>query len=132
MKLPLFPQLGKLTVATCLAGAIAGTSVQAMGDVQLSSTSLPQAVFQPSPKYSLPMRYDQVHGAVKVSFLVDSRGKVSDPIVLRADDGRMADAALAAVRAWTFRPAVRNGEPVNCRVVQTINFPVFDPANADR
>jgi protein TonB len=75
------------------------------------------------------MRYDQVHGSVKVSFLVDSEGNVRDPIILNTDDARLAKSALAAVRNWKFKPAFRNGEPIDFRVVQTIKFPVFDPAD---
>ena len=129
MKIPSFPDLGKMTVASCLAAALAATNVYAMGDVPVASIDNPAPIYQPSPKYSLAMRYDRVHGAVKVSFLVDARGNVTDPVVVRANDARLAESAVDAVRNWKFKPALRSGEPVARRVVQTIDFPVFDPAS---
>src|SRR5579862_7270216 len=59
MKVLSFPDLGKLTVVSCLAAAIAATNVYAMGDVPVASIDNPQPIYQPSPKYSLAMRYDQ-------------------------------------------------------------------------
>ncbi|HEY1763882.1 MAG TPA: energy transducer TonB [Opitutaceae bacterium] len=115
-------------MVSCLAAAIAATNVYAMSDVPVASTKDPQPIYQPGPEYSLAMRYDEVHGAVKVSFLVDSRGNVTDPVVVRANDARLAKSALDAVRHWKFKPALRDGEPIARRVVQTIDFPVFDPA----
>lgn len=128
MNIPSFPKPGKLTVVSCLAAALAATNVYAMGGVPVASSDRPQTIYQPSPRYSVAMRYDQVHGAVKVSFLVDSTGNVSDLVVVKASDRRMAVAAVEAVRSWKFRPALKNGEPVACRVVQTLDFPAFNPA----
>ncbi len=99
-----------------------------MGAVPIVFSTPPQPIYQPNPKYSVPMRYDQVHGSVEMSFLVDSGGNVRDPIILKTNDARLAASALTAVRNWRFKPAVRNGEPIDFKVVQTINFPIFDPA----
>lgn len=74
------------------------------------------------------MRYDQVHGSVKVSYLVDSEGNVRDLIILKTSDARLTESALAAVRNWKFKPAFGKGEPIDFRVIQTINFPIYDPA----
>jgi protein TonB len=75
------------------------------------------------------MRYDQVHGAVKVSFVVDSKGDVVAPRIVSANDPRLAESALAAIRNWKYRPACRNGVPVQCRMIENINFPLFDAQN---
>jgi protein TonB len=128
MKIPSFPRIGKLSLVAGLVAVSVATGVRAMSDVPIGLSILPQPIYQPNPKYSVPMRYDQVHGSVKVSFLVDSEGSVRDPIILKTSDARLAESALAAVRNWRFKPAFRNGEPIAVRVVQTINFPVFDPA----
>jgi protein TonB len=128
MKISSFPKMGKLTLVTSLLAVGVATGLHAMNDVAVASSTPPLPVYQANPTYSVPMRYDQVHGSVKVSFLVDSEGNVRDPIILRTDDARLSKSALAAVRIWKFKPARKNGEPLDIRVVQTINFPVFDPA----
>jgi periplasmic protein TonB len=126
MKTRSIPEMGLLSLVACIAALLATAQAHAMGEATMPSSTLPTPIFRPSPKYTVPMRYDQVHGTVEVSFVVDSKGDVVAPRILSAKDPRMAESALAAVRSWKYRPALRNGAPVPCLMIENINFPVFD------
>lgn len=49
-------------------------------------------------------------GYAVIRFVVDERGTVSQARVLKADQPAFGDAALAAVKQWTFTPGVDNGK----------------------
>jgi periplasmic protein TonB len=61
---------------------------------------------------------------VLLSLLVNESGKVADVKVLRAAGGTsgLNEAAIAAVKKWTFRPAVKAGKKVKVWVTYPIVF----------
>lgn len=61
-------------------------------------------------------------GSAEISFVVGIDGKATDFEVLRTDHRAFADHAIIAVRAWTFAPATRDGQPVAVRVQQVFAF----------
>ena len=66
---------------------------------------------------------------VVLTAVVDADGVVTDVTVLRGEPP-FADAAAAAVRAWRFAPASRDGTPVASRVTATVTFRAPSPASA--
>jgi TonB family protein len=69
-------------------------------------------------------RQKKVEGTVILGLLVDENGQVSDVQVLRPAGGTsgLNEAAVTAVRKWTFRPAVKAGKRVKVRVSYPIVF----------
>jgi TonB family protein len=69
-------------------------------------------------------RQKKVEGTVILGLLVDENGQVSDVQVLRPAGGSsgLNEAAVTAVRKWTFRPAVKAGKRVKVRVSYPIVF----------
>lgn len=65
-------------------------------------------------------------GWVDISFVVDKDGSVVDPVIEKPSGNMYLDrAALAAVRAWQYAPATRNGEPVQqCEVRTRLTFTI--------
>lgn len=61
-------------------------------------------------------------GQVVVQFVVDERGQVVDPVVLRSADDRLSDAALEAVRDSRFTPGMQRGRPVKVRFSVPVTF----------
>jgi protein TonB len=56
-----------------------------------------------------------VEGTVLLNVLVGTDGTVREVKVLEADGGKLlSPAAVEAVREWTFAPATRGGEAVEC------------------
>lgn len=58
----------------------------------------------------------------EVVFLVDAKGTVRLPRVLKASDPVAGYIALAAVNYWTFEPATRNKQPVPVLVTMPFRF----------
>ena len=76
-----------------------------------------------APTYPSRARKKGTTGEVRLSLLVGVDGKVRDVRVLSSEPvGVFDDAAIAAVRQWTYSPATYEGEPVATRVTQPIVF----------
>lgn len=65
-------------------------------------------------------------GWVDVSFVVETDGSVTDPVVESSSGvAELERAALNAVRAWEYAPATRNGVPVQqCEVRTRLTFAI--------
>jgi|WetSurMetagenome_2_1015567.scaffolds.fasta_scaffold05683_3 periplasmic protein TonB len=82
----------------------------------------PRVVFQAAPVLTVPMRA-QVPATVRVIFIVDAGGKVTNPIVQQSSNPLFDDASLAAVKQWKFEPGKHNGKEVAFRMSVPITFP---------
>jgi protein TonB len=63
------------------------------------------------PKYPKAAYKKKIQGTVVVEFAIDAEGKPHDLKVVESVPG-LDEAALAAVKEWTFSPARKNGVPV--------------------
>lgn len=88
-----------------------------------TSAVSPAVLTQARPIYPFELRRAGLSGEAYIDFIVDVNGAVIGAYALRASDIQLADAALAAVRQWTFRPG-RNaaGEPVAVNMQVPIIF----------
>lgn len=86
--------------------------------------SKPVLVKKVEADYPPVARQKKVEGTVILGLLVDENGQVSDVQVLRPAGGSsgLNEAAVTAVRRWTFRPAVKAGKRVKVRVTYPIVF----------
>jgi protein TonB len=75
-----------------------------------------------SPEYPPTLKQQGTEGNVVVAFTVDTRGRVQDVEVREATNAEFETAAVAAVRKWRFKPALRAGEPVAVRISQRLDF----------
>lgn len=82
----------------------------------------PQPVYSPNPV--IPTKYRNEAVEVVMFYFVSDKGRPGRVSVLSStsEEPRYAEAAKAAVAKWRFRPAKKNGEPVNCWVQQTIKY----------
>ena len=76
---------------------------------------LPEVQTRVSPE--LPASLQGVSGFATIVFDIDARGQITSVAVKEASHEDFKAAALAAARQWTFKPALRAGEPTNARVV---------------
>ena len=63
-----------------------------------------------------------IEGQVVVQFVVDERGNVMDPVVLRSPSELLSEAALTAVRESRFTPGQQRGRPVKVRFAVPVTF----------
>lgn len=82
---------------------------------------LPQAIVKRPPVYPDSARKAQVQGTVVVEALVDEGGRVVETRILKSIP-LLDDAAAAAVRQWLFKPAMKDGRPVQVRIAIPVRF----------
>jgi TonB family protein len=81
----------------------------------------PMKIKHVSPVYPEIAKAAAVKGMVIIEALVDREGHVADAVVLRSIP-LLDQAALDAVRQWTFTPTLLNGNPVQVIMTVTVNF----------
>ena len=75
----------------------------------------------PAPKYPENARAEGVSGSVVIGALVTPAGLVEQPEII-SGPAALRDAALDAVRTWTYKPFVLNGKPAYVLTTITVNF----------
>jgi TonB family protein len=83
---------------------------------------MPVARFQARPQYPFALRRANIEGEAVTEFIVDTQGNVQRAYALRATHPEFADAAVAAVSKWKFKPGMKNGRTVNTRMQVPIVF----------
>lgn len=79
------------------------------------------AELQSNIKYPEMARRAGIEGRVYVQFIVNERGEVEDPKVIRGIGGGADEEALRAVRQAKFKPGMQRGRPVRVQY----SLPVF-------
>lgn len=86
-------------------------------------TSEPIATFKVTPTYPPIAKKRRAEGWVELQFMVDANGMPKHVEVVRAEPAGMFDRAAAqALTRWKFKPAEREGKPVETRAKTTIAF----------
>jgi TonB family protein len=106
--------LSALTLAACflLPAARAGDGPD----------QIPMVISQDPPEYPFSLRLSGNDGKVVIDFDVDKNGNVSRPEVKMSSHPDFEAPAVEAVLKWKFRPAVKNGHPVNVRMEVPVIF----------
>lgn len=84
----------------------------------------PRVTHDVRPDYTQAAKDAKIQGVVIMSAVVRRDGTVGDVRVTTSLDAKLGldDAAVAALRQWTFEPGRRNGEPVAVRVTVEMRF----------
>ncbi len=116
------PQIKHPTPATptaATAPAVIENREYGIGEVDAGPTALGQAL----PPYPRRARRRGIEGWVKVRFVITKKGRVRNLSVLsESPKGVFHKTVLKTVPNWRFKPAKKNGQPVDLWVEQTINF----------
>ncbi len=75
-----------------------------------------------TPKFPDEMRRAGSSGLVTVSCLIDEKGNVTDPKVVKTSNEAFAAPALEALAKWKFKPAKKDGAAVAIRVSIPVQF----------
>jgi TonB family protein len=81
---------------------------------------IPSALKQDQPV--VPGNVKGISGKVFVGFIVDARGRVIAPRVIKSDNERLDEIALDCVFGWEFKPAQKEGTNVSVRVIVPLRF----------
>jgi TonB family protein len=76
----------------------------------------------PAPVYPRDLAKARVEGEVEVTFLVNRRGDVIQPHVVRSSNPEFSRSVSEALVQWRFEPIVVNGQPQETRFKLVIPF----------
>ena len=83
----------------------------------------PVGVSTMQPIYPYRARRMAVEGFVDIKFLVDCNGRTRDLTIVKSEpDGVFEKAVEKALSRWRFKPAVKDGKPVETWVTTTVKF----------
>ena len=75
-----------------------------------------------APRYPEEARKNRVQGKVVLEAVIDEKGNVVRVTTLESPDPALAEAAIEAVKKWTYEPTTRKGKPVKVRMTVTVAF----------
>jgi TonB family protein len=77
-----------------------------------------------NPQYTVAARRAKIQGTVRVGCVVGKSGLCGDVTVVKSVDRSLGldDAAVHALSAWRFTPALLQGKPVASRVSVDFSF----------
>jgi len=87
----------------------------------------PKTQTNAKPKYPSSMKDTFVTGEVLVEYVVDTKGKVRTPKIIRSNDPHFEKPAIDSVMKLRFTPATQNGKPVEETQQMTL---YFNPPNS--
>ena len=102
--------------ASLLAVAISGETAQSP-----DYDEPPRIVKQTKPNYPQKPFARGIEGTVEILFVVDEKGRVTDPRVIRSIP-ELDRAALDCVKQWKFRPAKKGGRAVRTEALAPVTF----------
>ncbi|PWT92142.1 MAG: hypothetical protein C5B54_04010, partial [Acidobacteria bacterium] len=82
----------------------------------------PKAVKKAFAKYPEVAKRNKLQGVVGMSVLVSETGNVLEVKVIQSANPILDDAAVAAVKEWTFEPATKSGVPVKVWIPVSMAF----------
>jgi TonB family protein len=88
----------------------------------------PVLISRVAPIYPALAKESRISGIVIVEVVIDHTGVVKDARVLKPLPFGLDQAAVDAVKQWTFRPATLNGQAVDVLFNLTINFRLTEPS----
>ncbi|MEG0920579.1 MAG: energy transducer TonB [Comamonas sp.] len=107
--------------ATATAAA-PGAALPAAGCTGNACDSAPQLLTGASPRYPYPAGSLAQPASVRVQFVVNADGSVSDVKTLTTTSKDMASEVERSVRQWKYRPAMKNNQPLKVILQQQFDF----------
>jgi TonB family protein len=98
-------------------GSAGGESLRVGGDVKR-----PEKLSGNLPVYTELGRKAGVSGAVIIEAVIDEQGDVAEATVVKGLPMGLDKAALDAIEGWKFKPATREGKPVQVLYTVTVRF----------
>lgn len=119
-----FPFLGEPAAPASASGAEKAAAAAGEGQILKVGGAVKEPVLlsQVQPIYPEEARKNKVQGIVKLAAVIDEKGVVVKVEPIESPDPSLAEAAAAAVKQWTYKPATKKGKPVKVGMTITVNF----------
>jgi TonB family protein len=103
-------------------GVVQAASVQAENVLELSASAAESGlIHRVEPEYPEAARLQGIQGSVVLEVQIHPDGTVEE-LKIVSGQPLLADAAIAAVKQWRFRPRQMNGQPATMQTTVTLNF----------
>ena len=86
----------------------------------------PVLVYHTQPQYSVEAQQKKVEGSVKLYAQIGTDGRAHRLRVIQSLGSGLDENAVAAVRQWRFRPALKNGRPVATESTIEVDFHLYN------
>jgi protein TonB len=110
------PPAPKMETLAPVEAAATPSQIQVGGDVQAA-----RLTHEVAPQYPSIARQARIAGTVELSAVIASNGHVKDVKVMSGNP-LLLDAAVDAVKQWTYRPTYLNGKPVEVLTEVDVRF----------
>jgi len=87
---------------------------------------IPQPIYRVAPVFPYEMKQAGISGTVSLLFVCDSQGRVRRIQVKSSSHREFENNAIRALREWKFEPGMKDGQPVNVRMLAPFNFNVSE------
>jgi protein TonB len=91
----------------------------------VGGVSNPVPLLTPEAEFSDEARRQKFQGVCMISLIVDIHGNPQNPRVVQPLGMGLDEKALAAVKLYRFKPATKDGKPVNARIWVAVNFRLY-------
>ncbi len=91
-------------------------------DSECDEITDPEVIEKVNPRYPEEARKAKIMGNVIVETVINENGMVDDIKVVESPNELLSEAAVEAIRQWTFEPALCDGRPVGVYYNLTIKF----------
>jgi TonB family protein len=91
-------------------------------DSECDEITHPEVIQKVNPKYPEEARKAMIMGIVIVETVINEKGTVDAIEVVESPDELLSEAAVEAIRQWTFEPALCDGRPVGVYYNVTLKF----------
>jgi len=90
-----------------------------------NGVSAPVPIYKPEPPYTPEAKAAKIQGSVAVQALIGADGNVTNVTVINHFDKGLTQNAVDTIKTWKFKPAVKDGKPVACKVRIEVSFKLF-------
>ena len=87
--------------------------------------SPPSVLYSVDPEFSDEARRAKYQGICLIAVIVDAQGNPQNPRVIRALGMGLDEKAIAAVKRYKFRPAMRGRTPIPVQITIEVNFRLY-------
>jgi TonB family protein len=102
------------------------------GPVRVSAAVVAgMALSKPNPVYPAEAKAAHVQGAVILHAIISKQGTMEKLSVI-SGNGMLVASAMDAVKQWTYKPYLLNGQPVEVETSITVNYTFGDPNSMGR
>ncbi|MGO8815252.1 MAG: TonB family protein [Terriglobia bacterium] len=108
-------------------GVTGGVSGGVTGGVYTvgNGVSAPVPIFKPEPPYTKEAKAAKIQGKVVLKIIIGVDGAVTDVKAEPGFDEGLTENAVNTVKTWKFKPAMKDGKPVPCKVSVEVSFKLY-------